>query len=78
VALLPVYRDKIPPNTIILKLHMFLVNKYLANGELNKVEARLITDGRAQNSEMYPNKSSPTIAIHSVFTVLGLACQKCW
>jgi len=62
----------------IIKMHMFLVNKYLANGDFNKVKARLVADGRDQDHEMYPDKPSPTVAIHTVFMVLGLACQKRW
>jgi hypothetical protein len=61
----------------ILKSHMFLVNQYLANGDFNKVKARLVMDGRDQNPKMYPDKSSPAVVIHSVFTVLRLACEKC-
>jgi hypothetical protein len=57
---------------------MFLVNRYLANGEFDKVKARLVVDRRDQNLEMYPNKSSPTVGILSLFRVLGLFCQKLW
>jgi hypothetical protein len=57
---------------------MFLVNKYNANGEFEKVKARLVADDRDQDPLVYPNKSSPTVAIHSVFTVLGMACEKRW
>jgi len=76
VAIVPVKRTSIPQGVTILKSHMFLINKYLANGGFDKVKARLIADGRDQDPEMFPNKSSPTVAIQSVFTVLGLACQK--
>jgi hypothetical protein len=78
VALVPLRRHEIPATVTMLKSHMFLVNKYLANGDFDKVKARLVADGRDQDQEMYPDKSSPTVAIHLVFTVLGLACQKRW
>jgi hypothetical protein len=39
---------------------------------------RLVADGIDQDAELYPNKSSPTVAIHSVFTVLGLVATKTW
>jgi hypothetical protein len=78
VALIPLKRHQIPETATILKLHMFLVNKYLANRDFDKVKARLVADGRDQDHELYPDKSSPAVAIHSVFTVLGLACQKRW
>jgi hypothetical protein len=75
VALVPVKRDMIPEDATILNLHMFVVNKYAANGDFEKVKARLVADGRDQDPAMYPNKSSPTVALHSVFTVLGM-CDK--
>lgn len=78
VALVPVKRNQIPESMTILKSHMFLVNKYLANGDFNQCKTRLVTDGRDQDPKIYPEKSSPTVAIHSVFTVLGLACEKYW
>jgi hypothetical protein len=78
VAIVPVKRSSIPKGVTILKSHMVLVNKYLADGGFDKVKARLITDRRDQDPEMFQNKSSPTVAIQSVFTVLELACQKRW
>jgi hypothetical protein len=57
---------------------MFLVNEYLVNEDFNKVKARLVTGGTDQNPEMFPDKSSPTIAIYSIFMVLGLYGEKCW
>jgi hypothetical protein len=71
-------RTSIPEGVTILKSHMLLVNKYLADGGIDKVKARLIADGRDQDPEIFPNKLSPTVAIQSVFTVLGLACEKRW
>ena len=78
VAIVPVKRTSIPADVMILKSHMFLVNKYSADGSFDKVKARLVADGRDQDAELFPNKSSPAVAIHSVFTVLSLACQKHW
>jgi len=41
------------------------------------MKARLVADGRDQDPELYPNKLSPMVALHSVFTVLGMvACHK--
>jgi hypothetical protein len=78
VAIVPVKRQAIPSNVTILNSHMFVVNKYDANGEFKKVKARLVADGRDQDPTLYPNKSSPTVAIHSVFTVLGMIGEKPW
>ncbi len=54
----------------ILNSHMFLIQKNHANGEFD------VGDRRDQDPEFYPNKSSPTAAIHSVFTVLGITSVK--
>jgi len=77
-ALRAIRRAEITKSAKVLKSQMFLVRKYLANGTFEKVKARLVADGRDQDSDLYPNKSSPTVAIHSVFTVLGLAATKAW
>jgi len=57
-----VRRAEIKAGTKILKSHMFVVEKYLANGEFDKMKARLVADGRDQDAAMYPDKSSPTVA----------------
>jgi hypothetical protein len=76
-ALRAVKRASINAGTKILKFHMFVITKYLASGEFDKMKARLVADGRDQDPELYPNKSSLTVALHSVFTVLGMvACHK--
>ncbi len=77
-ALRCVKRASIKAGTKILKSQMFMVEKYLANGSFDKMKARLVADGRDQDEEMYPKKSSPTIAVHLVFTALGLASGKWW
>lgn len=43
-----------------------------------RCKPRVVADGRDQDANMYPSKSSPTVAIHSVFTVLGMAGSKLW
>jgi hypothetical protein len=78
VAIVPVKCTSILADVTILKSHMFLVNKYLGSGSFDNVKARLVADGRDQDAEIFPNKSSLMVAIHSVFTVLALACQKHW
>jgi hypothetical protein len=78
LALHVVCRAAIKGGTKILCSHMFVVEKFLANGEFDKMRARLVADGRDQDAEMYPNKASPTVVIQSVFTILGLASMKPW
>jgi len=73
-----VKRASIKPGTKIMKSHMFIVTKYLASGEYDKMKARLIADGRDQDPELYPNKSSLMVALHSMLTVLGLVASQKW
>jgi hypothetical protein len=77
-ALRCVRRAEIKVGTKILKSHMFVVEKYWTNGNFDKMKVRLVADGRDQDATIYPDKSSPTVAIHSVFTALGLASRKPW
>jgi hypothetical protein len=42
VAIVLVKRMSIPADVTLLKTHMFLVNKYLADGSFDKVKARLV------------------------------------
>jgi hypothetical protein len=48
-ALRCVKRASIKAGTKILKSHMFVVEKYLANGSFDKMKARLVVDGRDQD-----------------------------
>jgi hypothetical protein len=77
-ALKPVDKVDIAQGAEVLNSHMFVVEKHHANGEYDKTKARLVADGRDQDPSMFPNKSSPTVAIHSVFTVLGLVAALKW
>jgi len=76
-ALRVVRHASIKAGTKILKSHMFVVAKHLASGGFDKMKARLVADGRDQEQELYPDKSL-TVAIHSVFTVLGMMAEKLW
>jgi hypothetical protein len=40
VALVPLRKHEIPVMATILKSHMFLVNKYLANGDFDSIRSR--------------------------------------
>ena len=37
-----------------------------------------MADGRDKDPNLFPDKSSPTVAIQSVFTVLGLMAAISW
>jgi hypothetical protein len=77
-ALRCVRRASIKAGTKILKSHIFVVEKYLADGGFDKMKAGLVADDRDQDADKYPDKSSPTVAVHSVFTALGLASGNSW
>jgi hypothetical protein len=55
----------------ILSCHLFLVEKFLADGRFDKMKARLVSHGNYQNKDDFPDRSSPTVAIHSVMMVLA-------
>jgi len=62
---------KVPKDAEVLRSHMFVVDKFLANGDFDKTKARIVANGSTQDPAAYPNKSSPTLAVHSLFTVLA-------
>jgi hypothetical protein len=71
-ALEPVKIEAMVTGACVLTCHMFLVQKYFANGDLDKMKARLVSHGNQQDKEHFPDRSSPTVAIHSVMMVLAL------
>jgi hypothetical protein len=52
--------------------HMFVSERRTATEEYDKVKARLVTDGSQQDARLYPNKSSPMLAMYSLYTVLAM------
>jgi hypothetical protein len=71
-ALQPVHRPTSAVGACTLTCHLFLVEKFLANGTLDKMKARLVSHGNYQDKNDFPDWSSPTVAIHSVMMVLAL------
>jgi hypothetical protein len=70
-ALKPIKADKILAGACVLTCHMFIVEKFLADGKFDKMKARLVSHGNKQDKEQFPERSSPTVAIHSVLMVLA-------
>jgi hypothetical protein len=68
----PVMKPDIPRDAEILRCFVFLVEKILANREVDKIKARLVANGAQQKREMYPNKSLPTASIHGIFTFFAV------
>jgi hypothetical protein len=71
-AVMPVMKDEVPEDAEVLRCFIFLVEKFLANGEFEKIKARLVANGAQQNRDLYPNKSSPTASIHAIFTCMAI------
>ena len=44
--------------------HMFTVDKFLADGTFDKCKGRVVLHGNEQDPEMYPDRLSPTVAVH--------------
>ena len=74
-ALKPVMR--LPPGQVALESHMFVNQKYKANGDYDKTKARLVADGRDQDTKLYLDKSSPTLQMQSLYTVLAMYAGMC-
>ena len=60
---------EVPIGAEVSRSHMFVVDKFLANGDFDKTKARIVANGSMQDLAAYPNKSLPTLAVHSLFTV---------
>lgn len=60
-ALEPVKIEAMVTGACVLTCHMFLVQKYFANGDLDKMKARLVSHGNQQDKEHFPDRSSPSI-----------------
>ena len=57
---------------------MFLKEKFLPDGEFDKLKARLVANGSQQDKSLYEtsNVSSPTVALSSVFIAAGIAAME--
>ena len=60
----------------IIRSSMLLKEKFLANGEFEKMKARLVAGGNQQDRDLYDDLSAPTVATSSVFTLLSIAVHE--
>jgi hypothetical protein len=76
-AMQPVYEDELE-GFEPLNCHLFNVEKLLANGDVDKTKSRVIANMNEEDQDVYPDRSSPTIAVHSIMTALAVvACNPC-
>ena len=55
---------------------MFLKEKFLPNGNFEKLKSRLVAGGHRQDRSLFPDVSSPTPQVSSVFTVATIAAKE--
>ena len=77
-ALIPVNRGDLSARQIkqIIRSSMFLKTKFDAKGMFEKIKARLVADGSKQDRALYPDNSSPTVAMQSLMMVLLIAAKE--
>ncbi len=67
-ALRPVLKNDIDEADMHNSHFLFMFVKFLADGVHNKFKSCMVMNGNEQGSDMYPDHSSPTVAIHSLLT----------
>jgi hypothetical protein len=77
-ALVPVKKGELTwqQRRQVIRSSMFMKSKYDARGVFEKIKARLVADGSMQDRSLYPNNSSPTVSMRSLFTCLGIAARE--
>jgi hypothetical protein len=63
-----VERRDLPSNIKAPGLHLFIVEKFMADGQHDKFKSRLVLHGNKQDSTLYPDSSSGSGAHHHVGT----------
>jgi len=60
----------------VIASHMFLREKYDANGKFEKIKARLVADGRSQNRADFENISAPTASLESIINAIKIVVEE--
>jgi hypothetical protein len=63
-------------NADVPNSHLFMVEKFMADGKHDKFKSRMVMNGNEQDPEMYPDRSLPTVAIYLLLTCLTVAAYK--
>jgi hypothetical protein len=53
--------------------HLFTVEKFVADSMHDKFKSRMVMNGNEQDTDMYLDRSSPTVAMHVLLTFLAVA-----
>ena len=60
----------------VISSSMFLKEKFMSNGDFEKLKARLVAGGHQQDKTAYDDISSPTVATSAAFMVAALAARE--
>ena len=60
----------------IIRSSIFLKEKYLPNGNFDKLKARLVAGGHMQDRSLYDDVSSPTVSTTEAFIVASIAASE--
>ena len=60
----------------ITRSSVFLKEKYLSNGQFDKLKGRLVAGGHMQDRSLYDDNSSPTVSTQSTFMIAALAARE--
>ncbi len=74
-AVEPVKKKDFPEGFKALRMHLFTVEKFTADGVHDKFKSRLVSHGNKQDTLLYPDRSSPTVGIHTI--MMGLIIASC-
>jgi hypothetical protein len=77
-AFQPIHYDSLSPlqKANILPSMSFVKEKFLSTGEFDKIRARLVIGGDKQDRSLYPDTSSPTVSIESLFILCCIAAKE--
>ena len=74
-ALEPIRKCEIVRGIKPLGTHLFTIEKFKADGSHDKFKSRLVSHGNEQDAQLYPDRYSPTIGIHTIMTGLALVAS---
>ena len=77
-VMIPILRSDLSYDQLksIIRCSMFLKAKFDAQGIFEKLKARLVAWGHTQDRNLYPNRSSPTVALQNLMMVLTQAAKE--
>jgi hypothetical protein len=56
-----------------IELSFFSVEKFKADGMLDKFKSLMVANGNGQDPKVYLDRSSPMVVVHSILTCLCMA-----